>query len=82
MRGLGSSLNVSVATAVILLEAERMRVAAGLYAQERLLREELERSVLEWSYPEIALRCRELERPYPPLDDEGMMLTNPLAGVG
>jgi tRNA (guanosine-2'-O-)-methyltransferase len=82
MRGLGSSLNVSVATAVILFEAERQRVAAGLYAQARLPREELERTLFEWSYPELALRSRELERPYPPLDDEGMMLTNPLAGVG
>src|SRR5690606_28254282 len=81
MQGLGTSLNVSVATAVILFEAERQRVAAGLYETSRLPREEIGRTLFEWSYPDIARRCRELKRPYPPLDDEGMMLTNPLARV-
>lgn len=82
MHGLGTSLNVSVATAVILFEAERQRVAAGLYETSRLPRDELERTLFEWSYPDIARRCRELKRPYPPLDDEGMMLSNPLAAAG
>jgi tRNA (guanosine-2'-O-)-methyltransferase len=81
MHGLGSSLNVAVATGVILFEAERQRVAAGLYGTSRLSREELERALFEWSYPDIARRCRELERPYPALDVEGMMLANPLIGV-
>ena len=36
MLGLGESVNVSVATAVILLEAQRQRAAAGFYARPRL----------------------------------------------
>src|SRR5690606_28917295 len=36
MHGLGTSLNVSVAVGVILLEAERQRREAGLYEHSRL----------------------------------------------
>src|SRR5262245_55585040 len=36
MHGLGQSLNVSVAAAVILFEAERQRALAGLYDRSRL----------------------------------------------
>src|SRR6187200_2627361 len=56
MQGLGTSLNVSVALGVILLEAQRQRLTAGLYEQPRLTPEERERTLFEWSYPEIAER--------------------------
>lgn len=78
MLGLGTSLNVSVAVGVILLEAERQRRAAGLYARSRLTREEWDRTLFEWCYPEIAERCRQLNRAYPPLTGDGMMAVNPL----
>lgn len=81
MLGLGTSLNVSVAVGVILLEAERQRRAAGLYDRSRLTREEWDRTLFEWCYPEIAERCRQLNRPYPPLTDHGMMAANPLLDV-
>jgi tRNA (guanosine-2'-O-)-methyltransferase len=81
MRGLGQSLNVSVAAAVILFEAERQRTAAGLYAQSRLPHDEYERTLFEWCYPEVAARCRELGRPYPALTADGMLTENPLAAV-
>ena len=67
MLGLGESVNVSVATAVILLEAQRQRAAAGFYARPRLAAGELERTLFEWCYPDVAKRCRELGRAYPPL---------------
>jgi tRNA (guanosine-2'-O-)-methyltransferase len=81
MQGLGTSLNVSVAVGVILLEAERQRLAAGLYGRSRLTPEEREQTLFEWSYPEIAARCRQLGRAYPQLTDDGMMVTNPLLDV-
>jgi tRNA (guanosine-2'-O-)-methyltransferase len=82
MHGLGTSLNVSVAVGALLLEAERQRRAAGLYAASRLAPAEYERTLFEWCYPEVAQRCRELERDYPKLRADGLMASNPLLDVG
>jgi tRNA (guanosine-2'-O-)-methyltransferase len=65
----------------MLLEAERQRRAAGLYERSRLTGTEHDRTLFEWGYPEIAERCRQLGRDYPPLTDEGMMAWNPLLDV-
>jgi tRNA (guanosine-2'-O-)-methyltransferase len=81
MHGLGASLNVSVAVGVILAEAERQRLAAGFYAQARLTPEERERTLFEWSYPDIAERCRQHGRPYPPLTADGRLASNPSLDV-
>jgi tRNA (guanosine-2'-O-)-methyltransferase len=81
MHGLGTSLNVSVAVGVILLEAERQRLAAGLYERSRLTPEERERTLFEWSYPDIAERCRHHGRPYPPLTADGTLAANPLIDI-
>jgi tRNA (guanosine-2'-O-)-methyltransferase len=81
MLGLGASINVSVAAGVILFEAQRQRMAAGLYDHSRLSVVEFERTLFEWSYPEIAERCRQLGRRYPALDAEGMMTVNPLVAL-
>lgn len=74
MRGAVASLNVSVAGAVILYEAERQRAEAGLY--DRPLRDdaEIRRTLFEWAYPRIAELCRRRSVPYPPLGDEGEIL--------
>lgn len=48
MLGMIQSLNVSVATAVILFEAQRQRLAAGLYDEPRVAREELEARAADW----------------------------------
>jgi len=55
MYGMVQSLNVSVATAVVLYEAERQRAAKGLYAQARLSEEEIEAVIQEWAY-EVVLK--------------------------
>jgi tRNA (guanosine-2'-O-)-methyltransferase len=81
MHGLGTSLNVSVAVGIILLEAERQRVKAGFYERSRLSPEERERTLFEWSYPEIAEHCRQAGRPYPPLTADGKLAANPLLDV-
>lgn len=81
MHGLGASLNVSVAVGVLLLEAERQRRAAGLYATSRLSPAEHDATLFEWCYPDIAERCRQLGRAYPSLTNDGMMTWNPLLDV-
>ena len=81
MHGLGTSLNVSVAVGIILIEAERQRVAAGFYDKSRLTPEERTRTLFEWSYPDIAERCRALGRPYPALTADGMIASSPLIDV-
>ena len=76
MQGLSESLNVSVAAAVILFEAERQRLAAGLYDRLRLDAAEFDRSLFEWSYPKIAQLCRKRGQPYPPLTADGYFANN------
>ena len=81
MHGLGTSLNVSVAVGVILAEAERQRLAAGFYEHSRLTPEERTRTLFEWSYPDIAERCRAHGKPYPSLTADGALASNPLIDV-
>jgi len=81
MHGHGTSLNVSAAVSIILLEAERQRRAAGFYDQSRLTPEERTRTLFEWSYPDIAERYRALGRPYPALTADGMIASNPLIDI-
>lgn len=78
MHGLVESLNVSVAAAVILFEAERQRKQADLYAREPPDQQAFDKTLFEWAWPDIARRCQSRGRPYPPLDEDGQMLVNPL----
>jgi len=79
MEGMGASVNVSVAAAVILYEAQRQRRVAEMYTQSRLSRAAFETALFEWSYPKIAERCKVRGLPYPQLTEEGAMKSNPLA---
>lgn len=74
MEGFGTSLNVSVAAALILFEAQRQRRAAGLYDRPRLDPEIYERTLFEWVYPKLASLCRRRGVPYPPLGPDGEIL--------
>jgi tRNA (guanosine-2'-O-)-methyltransferase len=74
MEGMGTSLNVSVAAALLLFEAQRQRRAAGLYDTPRLDPETHARTLFEWVYPGIAARCREREAAYPALGGDGEIL--------
>lgn len=78
MAGLVSSLNVSVATALILFEAQRQRAVAGLYDGPRLNPATYDKTLFEWAYPELADYCRRRGRPYPRLDEAGELL-DPIA---
>jgi len=74
MMGMGQSLNVSVAAAVILFEAQRQRRKAGLYERKMLSEEVRKARLFEWAYPELADFCRKKGQNYPRLDEEGEII--------
>lgn len=74
MLGMVQSLNVSVAAATLLFEAQRQRLAAGFYNRVRLDPATYHRLLFEWSYPVIALQCRQEGKPYPALGEKGEIL--------
>lgn len=74
MAGFVASLNVSVAAAVVLFEAQRQRSAAGFYDESRLDPEVFARTLFEWAHPRQAEECRAEGRPYPPLGPKGEIL--------
>jgi len=53
MHGMVRSLNVSVATAVILYEAERQRSAKGMYDRPSLTEEEINVLLKKWAYEDV-----------------------------
>lgn len=77
MQGLVASLNVSVAAAVILFEAQRQREAAGLYDRCRLDEATWRTTLFEWAQPQIAAWCRRRGVPYPALDEDGDLAHRP-----
>ncbi len=74
MVGMVHSLNVSVATALLLYEAMRQRQAAAMYGTCRLEPEEFRRTLFEWAHPVLAEACRREGRPYPALGPDGEVL--------
>ena len=74
MQGMVESLNVSVANAVILFEAQRQRLQAGLYEKCRLDKNTVEKLLFEFSYPEAAKVYQSKGEPYPELDTEGQII--------
>ena len=75
MQGMVESLNVSVANAVILFEAQRQRLQAGLYEKCRLDKNTVEKLLFEFSYPEAAKVYQSTGEPYPELDSEGQIIS-------
>lgn len=76
MQGMVASLNVSVAFAVILFEAQKQRLEAGMYNDRSMQDERYEKLLFEWSYPRIGRMYREKNQPYPELDDDGYFKEN------
>ncbi len=74
MAGMVRSLNVSVATALLLFEAFRQREERRLYDESRLPKEEFDRVLFEWAYPEMAEILRRKGEPYPSLSPDGEIL--------
>jgi tRNA (guanosine-2'-O-)-methyltransferase len=67
MNGMVQSLNVSVAAAVILFEAQRQRQKAGFYDAVRLEASQYQTLEYEWLYPREAEILRERGEAYPVL---------------
>ena len=74
MVGMCQSLNVSVASALILYEAQRQRELANLYNGEcRLASDETHRILFEGGHPIFTKLCKEKNLPYAPLDENGQI---------
>lgn len=71
MVGMVGSLNVSVASGIILSEAQRQRQLAGMYDEQRISEKDYRRLFFEWGHPRVAQFCRERSLRYPPLNEEG-----------
>ena len=71
MQGMVESLNVSVAAAILLFEAQRQRMDAGMYERSRLDEATFRSTLFDWLHPRIARYCREKGLDYPELDDAG-----------
>ena len=74
MLGMVKSLNVSVATSILLFEAMRQREAAGMYSESRLSPDDFDRHLFEWAWPSIASKRRREGRPYPKLTEDGDLI--------
>ncbi|MBB1372529.1 MULTISPECIES: tRNA (guanosine(18)-2'-O)-methyltransferase TrmH [unclassified Pseudoalteromonas] len=76
MQGMVQSLNVSVAAALILFEAQRQRELAGLY-NRNMLSDEIKHPIyFEGCHPIIARQCKLKKLPYPPLDEHGEIVAD------
>ncbi len=73
MLGMVQSLNVSVAASILLFEAIRQRESKSLLPLkgEGLSAEEYEKTLFEWSYPELASIYRKSGNKYPKLNKYG-----------
>lgn len=71
MLGMVPSLNVSVATAIILFEAQRQRRVAGLYDKPRYPEAELHEQAFRLLHPKEAEYYQAHARPFPPLHEDG-----------
>ena len=73
MRGMVQSLNVSVAASILLFEAIRQRKSKGKLPKngEGLNKNEYQKTLFEWSYPELASIYKKSGKTYPKLNEEG-----------
>jgi len=74
MLGMIDSLNVSVAAALILFEAQKQRLEAGAYNQQQLSENEYQKILFEWSHPKLAKFFSSKNLPYPELDEDGQVI--------
>jgi len=79
MLGMVTSLNVSVATAVILFEAQRQRRLAGFYDAPRLDAGQRNDVALRWLHPREAALLEANGSPFPVLEPDGSLPAEALA---
>ncbi|MEE4244046.1 MAG: tRNA (guanosine(18)-2'-O)-methyltransferase TrmH [Kangiellaceae bacterium] len=71
MLGMVQSLNVSVASATILYEAQRQRAAANMYGERKISDATFERLSFEWLHPQVMRFCQKHKLRYPKLNEQG-----------
>lgn len=71
MVGMVQSLNVSVAAATILYEAQRQRENAGMYKQNLLSEAEAQKILFEGGFPVLHRECVKRNLPFPFVNDRG-----------
>lgn len=78
MIGMVQSLNVSVASALILYEAQRQRQNAGLYRRDNSMLddEEQQRLLFEGGYPVLANVAKRKGLPRPQIDEQGQVVAS------
>lgn len=78
MVGMVQSLNVSVACALILYEAQRQRQQAGMYQREQspLPEQTIQRILFERGHPVLAKVAKRKGLPYPTLDEQGQIIAD------
>ncbi len=76
MVGMVQSLNVSVANAVVLYEAQRQRKAAGMYDNPKISYERRQRFLFEGGHPIFAQACKRKGLPYPVIDEQGQIIAS------
>ena len=74
MQGMVASYNVSVAAAIILVEAQRQRQLKGMYDTVRLPADTYKKTLFQWGYPELTRYCDERRLDYPEINDEGQLI--------
>lgn len=74
MYGMVHSLNVSVATAIILYEAQRQRNVKGMYNAASSNNKEMNNYIFEKGYPRLARMYRKDGKEFPHLDEEGQII--------
>lgn len=79
MIGMVQSLNVSVASALILYEAQRQRQNAGMYQRRESMLEscEQQRILFEGGYPVLAHVAKQKGLAYPEINERGEVIASP-----
>ncbi len=72
--GMVRSLNVSVAAALVLFEAQRQRGEAGMYGERKLPEDYCQKLLFEQGHPRYAKACRKKGIEYPAVGNDGQII--------
>lgn len=73
MVGMTQSLNVSVAAALVLYEAQRQRQNAGMYHTQQLSEEDCQKALFKGGHPTIYKQWLKHDLPLPHINEEGQI---------
>lgn len=76
MVGMVQSLNVSVAAALVLYEAQRQRQQAGMYDEQHLDEAACQKMLFEGGYPIYREVCDRKNLAYPHIDEDGQIVAD------